>query len=374
MPRRLGKEATGALQLLGNPMHDTCRRPAGRAFALLLAPLVWLAAANAGTATAATPIRTSPANPVPACVTPERLGHFLLSRNPDLDPRFRHIAHWYRKHGEAWRVRWDYAFFQMALETNFLSYRRGDGRMGDVNPGQNNFAGLGTTGNGVPGDRFPDIATGVLAQVQHLVVYSGERIASPVAPRTRLKQDDILAAVARTLAQRPMTFQDLTGRWAADRSYGRSIEVIAERFRDRYCNGEPALEVTAGTHPPARSDPRQPGPAASAWSSPAADPRQQLAALAISPLEAAPEAPAAGNGRCRVHVASYGGRKTLLIRAVSEGVEQFTALGVLEGFERSMAETFIRSHAPGGQPIAEFPSPNAALARAFELCPSAARQ
>jgi hypothetical protein len=353
-------------------MHDACNRALGRALALLLA---LLAAAAATTANAATPIRTSAANAVPACVTPERLNHFLLSRNPGLDPRFRNIAHWYRRHGEAWRVRWDYAFFQMALETNFLSYRRGDGRMGDARARQNNFAGLGTTGNGAPGDSFPDVATGVLAQVQHLVVYSGQRVADPVAPRTRLKQDDILAAMARTAAQRPVTFQDLTGRWAIDRSYGRSIENIAARFRDRYCNGAPPVEMAAA-QPPAASRP-DPRPAVSAWSPSAAETRQQFAAVARAPLEpprAAPPEPPAGASRCRVQAASYGGRKTLLIRTVANGEEQLTALGVLEGFERSMAESFIRSHAPGGRPIAEFPSPEAALARAFELCPTAARQ
>ncbi len=52
-------------------------------------------------------------------------------------------------------------------------------------PKQNNFAGLGTTGGGVPGDSYPDVNTGVLAQIQHLVVYSGERIDEPVGARTQ---------------------------------------------------------------------------------------------------------------------------------------------------------------------------------------------
>ncbi len=98
---------------------------------------------------------------------------FLKMRNGQLAPRYRDIAKWYQHHGEAWRVRWDYAFFQMALETNFLTYRRGNGEPGDVQPAQNNFAGIGATGGGVTGDRFPDVSTGVLAQIQHLVAYSG---------------------------------------------------------------------------------------------------------------------------------------------------------------------------------------------------------
>ena len=80
----------------------------------------------------------------------------------------------------------------MLLETNYLSYKTGSGRWGDVDPKQNNFAGIGTTGGGVPGDSFPDVSSGVLAQMQHLVAYSGERVANPLAPRTREKQDDII--------------------------------------------------------------------------------------------------------------------------------------------------------------------------------------
>ncbi len=368
-------------------MHDDRKRPLSRVPALLSALILALVVSDA--ATAAAPIRTSPANQVPACVTPERLGHFLLSRNPALDPRFRHIAQWYKRHGEAWRVRWDYAFFQMVLETNFLTFRRPDGRMGDARPRQNNFAGLGTTGGGTPGDSYPDVPTGVLAQIQHLVVYSGQRIAEPIGPRTRLKQDDIIAAMARVLSQRPATFHDLAGRWAADRSYGRSIENVAGQFRDRYCSGQPErFEVAAAPPAPGpaamRPEPRPPQPVTSGWPppSPAPDPRQQFAAMTPPPMEAPRAAPpqmmfapgpppAAPVATCRVQAASYGGRKTLLIRTLAGGVEQFTALSVLDGFERSMAESFIRTHAQGGQPIAEFSSPDAALARAFELCPAA---
>jgi hypothetical protein len=196
---------------------------------------------------AAPPIRTSATDPVPACATPERLMAFLKARNNKLDPRFHDIAASYKKHGEAWRVRWDYAFFQMAIETNFLSYRRPGGRTGDVAPKQNNFAGMGTTGGGVPGDAYPDVGTGVLAQIQHLVVYSGERVADPVAPRTRLSQAAILAWTQPLSKKRPVTFQDLAGKWAADRQYGKSIDAIAARFRDNYCRGQEDVAAAPGS-------------------------------------------------------------------------------------------------------------------------------
>ena len=71
-------------------------------------------------ASAAAPaIRTTASNPVPACVTPDKLMRFLRQRNSSLPAKFHRIADEYKFHGERWRVRWDYAFFQMALETNF---------------------------------------------------------------------------------------------------------------------------------------------------------------------------------------------------------------------------------------------------------------
>ena len=43
---------------------------------------------------------------------------------------------------------------------------------GDVKLSQYNFAGLGATGNGVAGAGFPDVRTGIRAQVQHLKCYA----------------------------------------------------------------------------------------------------------------------------------------------------------------------------------------------------------
>jgi len=223
--------------------HPTPTRPVSALLVMAVAVVAALLAHAAAAAGPALPeIRLSRQNAVPRCVTPERLMAFLGRRNGQLSPRFRDIARYYKQHGEAWGVRWDYAFFQMAIETNFLTYRAPSGRMGDVDPRQNNFAGIGTTGGGVPGDSFPDVSTGVLAQIQHLVVYSGEMIPNPVAPRTQLKQDHILAK-SREL-DRPVRFSDLARRWAADPKYGRSIEWVAERFRTESCKrNEPPQKI-----------------------------------------------------------------------------------------------------------------------------------
>lgn len=304
------------------------------------------------------PIRLSATNQVPSCVTPERLMQFLATRNKKLIPRFRNIAQWYRHHGEAWKVRWDYAFYQMAIETNFLKYRTPSGRWGDVNPKQNNFAGIGTTGGGVPGNSFPDVSTGVLAQIQHLVVYSGERLDNPVAPRTRLKQDVILHLSRPVARRRPVTFQDLSGRWAVDRRYGRSIEYVAKLYRKRFCTG------------------REDNPARrAAWASPqkvgAPFPPQNSAvdgeSAPVIKSEIQPLPTSASE--CRVQSASYGGSRTLLIQAVAQNdAVQLWAVDVHSGHEEQFVKKFVNIHAPGGQAIASFDNREAALNKAHAMC------
>jgi hypothetical protein len=203
----------------------------------------------ASTALVAAPaIRTTDSNHVPQCVTPDRLMAFLRDRNPSVDPRYRDIAVLYKQYGDAWHVRWDYAFYQMILETNALSYRRGNGRRGDVHEKQNNFAGIGATGHGAPGERFPDVKTGVHAQIQHLVAYSGEMVADPVSARTQLVQDAVISQSKRL--HRPVTFGDLARRWAADRAYARSIDTVAEQFRTGYCTGVMAKAAAPGNGVP----------------------------------------------------------------------------------------------------------------------------
>ena len=255
-------------------------------------------------------------------------------------------------------MRWDYAFFQMVIETNYLMFRRGDGEPGDVSPRQNNFAGIGATGGGVPGDSYRDVSTGVLAQIQHLVAYSGERLDDPVAPRTQLKQDDIIAASLKL--RRPVTFADLRNRWAADRNYARSIETIADRFREQFCaTAQPTPSASLRTgHSPSRTI-RVPAP----------QPVTRPPAISWHCAGACNARCPSGRRPAACSAASYGGSKTILIRTEAGAETHFTALTVLDGFERSMVDNYVKTRAPGGQPIGEFASAQAALARARELCP-----
>ena len=493
-----------------------------------------VAALLTSTAVHAAPgIRTAPGNSVPQCVSPERLMAFVAERNPKLDPRYREIARWYQYWGDAWHVRWDYAFYQMVLETNYLMYRRGNGERGDVHEKQNNFAGIGATGGGVAGEKFPDIKTGVLAQIEHLVAYSGEKLAKPVAKRTQENQDDIISKSRRL--GRAVTFGDLARRWATDRQYAKSIDTVSELFRKSQCNGTavaaqpanfvvpapqparrpasrpfpppsllggpkphklagpdmPAAEKPIMTarvtpkrkpsspsprpvvapaekaapekpHPPVRTiwsrdsggaqntepqaappagvapqaqvhKPSELAPAAAPQimeTAPAAEAEEppSLPQFKIKPLDApplrlggpvAPVAPPPGtqlsvvaaaprprqpdlprqpaparqadlapgqrmslagpvpppaavapktSGACRVLSASYGGTKTLLVKSNVGGVLQLTALTVIEGFEKTLFETYAKASAPNAEIVGEYASRDEALSEAHTNC------
>jgi len=190
-------------------------------------------------------IKLSDDNKVPACVTPGRLTAFLEARNGSMDPKFAAIAADYNRIGEELGIRWDTAFFQMVLETGNLTFT------GDVSADQNNFAGLGATGKGESGEKFPDVATGVKAHLQHLLLYAGEKLDNPVAERTRKVQEwGVLTAWQKTI-HGPMTYVQLAKKWApGSRNYAHEIEGVADSFYSGPCKGaDPKPEMMALVHP-----------------------------------------------------------------------------------------------------------------------------
>lgn len=108
-------------------------------------------------------------------------------------------------------VRAEIVFTQAMLETGWLQFG------GDVKVGQFNFAGIGATGGGVPGNSFPDVRTGIRAQVQHLKAYaSTDPLNNPcVDPRFHY--------VKRGCAP---TMEQLSGKWATGSGYGQSLARI----------------------------------------------------------------------------------------------------------------------------------------------------
>lgn len=108
-------------------------------------------------------------------------------------------------------VRPEVVFAQAMHETGWLQFG------GDVKPEQFNFAGIGATGGGNPGNSFESVAVGLRAQVQHLKAYAS------TAPLNGAQVDPRFQYVTRGSAP---TVEDLGGKWAADTSYGTSLRTI----------------------------------------------------------------------------------------------------------------------------------------------------
>lgn len=349
-------------------------------------------------------IKASQKNSVPGCVTPGRLMSYLEDNNSKLRPRFKSIAMYYMRHGEALGLRWDYAFFQMLVETGFLRFK------GDVNWKQNNFAGLGATGGGVRGEAFKSVESGVKAHLEHLSMYAGAYVPNPTAERTRkIQQWKVLAKWQRHFKNRAMTFKDMAGKWApGSRGYPRDIEFVGERFFSGFCDKpDPQPELVfaargktaknkktklakAVIKPAANS-------AAATKKKPDTASRSNLGATASKskmdskrgdskvPQQTASISGAANTtaksvksttgktqatkATCRVWSASYGGTKAVIIKAVDNSVINYTVLKVNDGRVQPEAKAYIHAYAKGGSLLDQFANPDQALEKAFQLCP-----
>ena len=113
-------------------------------------------------------------------------------------------------------VRAEVVFCQEMNETNWLRFG------GDVKAEQCNFAGLGATGNGVSGNTFPDVRTGIRAQVQHLKAYASTE------PLKNKCVDTRFGYVSRGSAP---TVLKLSGTWAASKSYGQDLLKLIDELQ-----------------------------------------------------------------------------------------------------------------------------------------------
>lgn len=104
----------------------------------------------------------------PAEATQEQMLAFIRRRNPQpkLTCTLEELVGYYYEEAGREGVRPDVALCQALKETGFFNYG------GDVDPKQNNFCGLGATGNHEPGARFATAQLGVRAHIQHLLAYS----------------------------------------------------------------------------------------------------------------------------------------------------------------------------------------------------------
>jgi hypothetical protein len=146
------------------------------------------------------------------------------------------LAKLYVKYGKRFGIRADMAWAQMIHETGYGQYT------GDVQPEQNNMAGIGATGGGVPGNSFATAELGVIAQYVHLAWYlypdhmddpycvlvaqpDDGPITTPGDPR-HFVQDDGSPHKGNV-----RTVYDLSGRWAPGSTYGSTIQALASQIQ-----------------------------------------------------------------------------------------------------------------------------------------------
>ena len=152
--------------------------------------------------------------------TPEQMAAFIRRRNPQpkLACSVEEIVRLYYEEAGAEGVRADIALCQALKETGFFAYG------GDVLPAQNNYCGLGATGNKAKGAYFATPQEGVRAHIQHLMAYATtERPHAPlVDPRydlVRIYRTDIYGKIKH--------WTGLNGVWAVPgTSYGQDILLL----------------------------------------------------------------------------------------------------------------------------------------------------
>ena len=112
-------------------------------------------------------------------------------------------------------VKAEVLFAQICKETGFLKFG------GDVQPDQCNFGGIGATGGGAAGASFPDVQTGIRAQVQHLKAYASDQPLNKECVDPRFTYVDRCAAI---YVEWLGVHENPTGAgWATGKNYGYSL-------------------------------------------------------------------------------------------------------------------------------------------------------
>lgn len=147
-------------------------------------------------------------------------------------PSLEALAKLYVVYGKRFGIRADMAWAQMIHETGYGQYG------GVVVPEQNNMAGIGATGPGVPGNSFATAELGVIAQYAHLAWYiypshlsdpycvlveqpAGGPITTPGDPRHFVQPDD------SPHKGNVRTVYELSAKWAVGPDYGAAIQKKA---------------------------------------------------------------------------------------------------------------------------------------------------
>lgn len=155
--------------------------------------------------------------------TAEQMAKHLLAKNPEpkIGMPVEDFCRLFLYLGAVEGIRGDLEFARSCWETNYFKFT------GTVVPEQNNFCGHGTVNSENRGSYFPDVATGILVQIQHAKAYATS------VPLNYDCLDDRYKYVK--LGSAP-TMEEMGGKWAVpgyDTKKYSSLEE-ANRARDSY--------------------------------------------------------------------------------------------------------------------------------------------
>jgi len=154
-------------------------------------------------------------------ITAEDLVRIFEEKDSGKTKKAARLAPLYIKYGKLFDIRADIAWAQMIHETGFLEYT------GDVSAKQNNFAGIGATGGGVPGNSFDSEALGIIAQYAHLAWYYYPRHMNNYCSPT---YDPRHFGDGHTRYTGDTSLGFLNGRWAPGSTYTNKIILFANEI------------------------------------------------------------------------------------------------------------------------------------------------
>jgi hypothetical protein len=161
-----------------------------------------------------------------AVLTASQLAAWFASR-PGTAERYRAsvpvetLTRYYLEEGAAEGVAGDLAFLQAVVETGWFRFE------GRVEPGHNNFAGLGATGApGAEPARFPDARLGVRAHVQHLRAYADATAVACASPPLAHPCADPRFHLVAPKGKAPAWNDMGNGNWATARAYADTILAL----------------------------------------------------------------------------------------------------------------------------------------------------
>lgn len=144
-----------------------------------------------------------------------------------INPNAPSLAALYVQIGQVYGIRGDAAYAQAVHETGYFRFQ------GSVKASQNNFAGIGATGNGEAAT-FKTPEEGVLAHIQHLYAYSSTEPLPPQYPLVDPRFDLVQRGSAKTWNQ-------LNGKWAVPGT--NYSDMILEIYRSMLNETKAPLQV-----------------------------------------------------------------------------------------------------------------------------------